>query len=459
MTTSPTPDDSEHRTVGGILGQGALSYWTAVIVATLIAIVSYVTLNVIGIAAGFAAIDPIPSDSSMGPSSLPLAIGFWWLGSTVVSLFVAGFILGWLQLRPAGKGLRAGPAAAMSALIHGGTVWALAALMMAWLATTVIGSVVGGAFGLFMNTANQPTKAVEVVVRSDNQALLNETSSTNNDASSQSRPPSVARGETSTGSGGVVSGLETLTWMAVLEAARQLRDPEVRAMVRRYALAGWESTQDLRERLSAQIDDWVTIAANGGSQTAQALNRTIEEILLLTPEDAERLIETWKRKLEAAVRELGRDSSSPAAPSSQSEVGGREDDTQWLIILRDAAVKSVEDLWATLSNVIQAGGKLDAEAREQALLQIEKTFEASRQQASQILERWERQAQSAAAELGEMTDDVRETSLKQADAALAYLSMVAMWLAGSLLFGWLAASAGAYSATRIAELEDARRSN
>jgi hypothetical protein len=76
------------------------------------------------------------SAGDAGGSSLPIGAVAWSLGSVLVSTFLGGFVAACMS----------GRSAPASAGLHGLTTWAVTTLLILYLLTTSIGSILGGAF-------------------------------------------------------------------------------------------------------------------------------------------------------------------------------------------------------------------------------------------------------------------------------------------------------------------------
>jgi hypothetical protein len=109
--------------------------WGAVFAGVVLALVTHLILNLIGIGIGASTFDPA---SSANPSAAAFSVGagIWWIASGIIAALVGGYTAGRL----------AGQARQASGGWHGLTAWALATLVMFALITTATGAIVGGAF-------------------------------------------------------------------------------------------------------------------------------------------------------------------------------------------------------------------------------------------------------------------------------------------------------------------------
>ena len=112
--------------------------WGAIFAGVTIALVTQVILTLLGAGIGIAAIDPTGSASS-NPSATGFSIGaaVW----TVVSALISAFAGGYIAARMSGRADR------LAAGLHGLTTWAFTTLLVLYLLTTTVGSLVGRAIG------------------------------------------------------------------------------------------------------------------------------------------------------------------------------------------------------------------------------------------------------------------------------------------------------------------------
>jgi hypothetical protein len=126
---SPVTPDEDMRTI--LINRVS---WGAVFAGVVIALVTQLILNLIGIGIGAATFDPA---SSANPSATAFSVGagIWWTISGVLAALAGGYAAG----RLAGQPKQA------SGGWHGLTAWALATLVIFALLTTTAGAIAGGA--------------------------------------------------------------------------------------------------------------------------------------------------------------------------------------------------------------------------------------------------------------------------------------------------------------------------
>lgn len=127
VVTTPSEDA---RTV--LLNQVS---WGAVLAGVAAALVFQVLLNMLGLGIGVSTLDPGAGDNP-SPTSFSIGAGVWWAASGVIAAFVGGYIASRLSGRPN----------ASTGGWHGLTSWAVTTLIIFYLLSTAVGSLVGGAF-------------------------------------------------------------------------------------------------------------------------------------------------------------------------------------------------------------------------------------------------------------------------------------------------------------------------
>jgi|SRR5680860_439388 len=108
--------------------------WGAIIAGTLVALVIQISLSMLGLGIGLGVMDP----NAEALSGIGIGAGIWLVVSTLVSLYIGGFMAGRLAGIPA-KG---------DGFLNGIVVWALATLLTLYLATSAVGGAVSGLAGI-----------------------------------------------------------------------------------------------------------------------------------------------------------------------------------------------------------------------------------------------------------------------------------------------------------------------
>ena len=109
--------------------------WGAVLAGVVIALVTQLLLNMLGIGIGLATLDPGTTDNP-SVSSFSISAGIWFAAAGIVAALVGGFASGRLAGKP--KESTGG--------WHGLTTWALTTLVIFYLLTSTIGGLLGGAY-------------------------------------------------------------------------------------------------------------------------------------------------------------------------------------------------------------------------------------------------------------------------------------------------------------------------
>ncbi|CAA9511669.1 MAG: hypothetical protein AVDCRST_MAG31-931 [uncultured Sphingomonas sp.] len=117
--------------------------WGAVLAGVAVGLITQLVLNMLGVGIGLATLDPGTSDNPSA-GGLGIGAGIWW----VLSGIIASFLGGWIAGRLAGK-----PRESTGGL-HGLTAWAVTALIVIYMLTSALGSILGGALGVVGNAAS-----------------------------------------------------------------------------------------------------------------------------------------------------------------------------------------------------------------------------------------------------------------------------------------------------------------
>ncbi len=113
--------------------------WSAVFAGVAIALVTQLLLNMLGVGFGAASVDATNSQAPGTAFSIGAAI--WWAISGIVAAGVGGYAAGRLSGRSEGS----------TTAWHGLTAWAFTTLLLFYLVTTTVGSIVGGAASVVGN--------------------------------------------------------------------------------------------------------------------------------------------------------------------------------------------------------------------------------------------------------------------------------------------------------------------
>ena len=109
--------------------------WGAIFAGVVVALVIQVLLTMLGAGIGIAALDPTTGDNPAA-STFSIVAGIWYVLSGIASAFVGGYV----AARMSGK------TNATTGAFHGLTTWAFTTLLVLYMLTSTVGSLVGGAF-------------------------------------------------------------------------------------------------------------------------------------------------------------------------------------------------------------------------------------------------------------------------------------------------------------------------
>lgn len=133
--------------------------WGAVLAGAAVALVVQLVLAMIGIGVGLSSVTAVAGDNPSG-SALSLGAGLWWAFSGIFASAVGGYLAGRLSGKPI----------ASTAGYNGLTSWAVTTLVVVYLLTSAVGSLVGGAFSTVGSALGGAGQAVGGAVRTAAQA-------------------------------------------------------------------------------------------------------------------------------------------------------------------------------------------------------------------------------------------------------------------------------------------------
>jgi len=113
--------------------------WSAVSAGWAVGLATQMVLTILGLGVGAWAIDFREADPAGG---VPIGAGIWTGLSMLISAFVGGFVTSRLS----------GSADRSDGMYHGIVVWGVNWLVFAWLTTTAMSTMIGGAFSVFGTT-------------------------------------------------------------------------------------------------------------------------------------------------------------------------------------------------------------------------------------------------------------------------------------------------------------------
>ncbi len=126
--------------------------WAAVFAGVILVLVIQLLLNMLGVGIGMSTVDATQGETPSA-QTFGISAGIWWGVSSLIALFIGGWIAGRL----------AGIPRKTDGMIHGLLTWGLATLLLVYLLTTAVGSVMGGAFGIAGNVLSAAGKGAAAV--------------------------------------------------------------------------------------------------------------------------------------------------------------------------------------------------------------------------------------------------------------------------------------------------------
>jgi hypothetical protein len=125
--------------------------WSAIFAGVTAAIAVQLLLNLLGIGVGAATINPL--EGQHPGQGLAVGAAIWFVISSIISLFVGGWVAGRLAGIPNKK----------DGALHGFVTWALASLALFYLLSTAVGGLLGGAASVLGQTASLAARGVQAV--------------------------------------------------------------------------------------------------------------------------------------------------------------------------------------------------------------------------------------------------------------------------------------------------------
>ena len=125
--------------------------WSSIFAGVVAAIAVQLLLNLLGIGVGAATINP--QQGQQPGQGLAVGAAIWFVLSSIISLFVGG----WIAARLAGIPNKRDGA------LHGFVTWAVASLVLFYLLSTAVGSLLGGAASVLGQTASLAARGAQAV--------------------------------------------------------------------------------------------------------------------------------------------------------------------------------------------------------------------------------------------------------------------------------------------------------
>jgi hypothetical protein len=133
--------------------------WGAVFVGVVVSLVVQLILNLLGVGVGAASLNPMSGDNPSA-TQFSMVAAIWWTVAGIIAAFAGGYAAGRLAGQPTES----------TAGWHGLTAWALTTLVVFYLLTSAVGSVLGGAYSALTSTAGNVASTAGGAVRTATEA-------------------------------------------------------------------------------------------------------------------------------------------------------------------------------------------------------------------------------------------------------------------------------------------------
>lgn len=430
--------------------------WGAIIAGVVCGISLYILLNIIGISVGFSIVDPTRDANPL--SGIATAASVWWVISSLLAFFVAGLVTARF----------AGIPRSLNAALHGATVWAIGAILLAWFATTAIGSVVTGSAGLLASLVSEGQRQVQVnVVNKLPRPAPNDSSSSASSSSSsgatgaQSASVQRARQWQSDLMQEIRNEASSLFSAVISPSERRRAERAVRATYADVVKTPGDASEDLKRLYQTLLGNDGVLGADDERQAKQYLMQRLE----LPQADADRVLANWKEQYEKATSQLQQAVSNlrkevmPDDNAPSNAVPGATGNTEPLIsenerertaqIVRTTAnevvanpTNAIGELQQMLDKLFARDGVFGKEDYAQAKALLKRQTGISEAEAEQVLNRWQQRYQAAVAETGRAVKKVETATLEAAEATTDAIATASAWAAVALILACFAAVIG-----------------
>ncbi|MCA8831148.1 hypothetical protein [Hymenobacter pini] len=136
--------------------------WGAVIAGALLALVTQLTLGLLGLGIGLSSVDPLEEQNPMSGFGTGAAV--WWGLSTLAALYLGGLVAGRL----------AGLPRRTDGMLHGLVTWALVTLLTFYMLSTAAGRIISGATGVAGRALSVAGRGVAAVAPEAGEAIKGE---------------------------------------------------------------------------------------------------------------------------------------------------------------------------------------------------------------------------------------------------------------------------------------------
>lgn len=127
--------------------------WGAIFAAVVVGLALQALLGMLGTALGASTIDPVKSQGSPSAAAFGIGAGVWWVVSSLISMYTAGWVAGHLS----------GTAHKTDTVLHGLATWALTTILVLYMISSAVGSVFSGAASAVGKVASASASGVAAV--------------------------------------------------------------------------------------------------------------------------------------------------------------------------------------------------------------------------------------------------------------------------------------------------------
>ncbi len=233
--------------------------WGGVLAGVVAGLVTQLILNLIGIGIGASTLNPMTGDNPSA-SGFSIGAGLWWALSGIIAAFVGGYIASRLSGRP--KPSTGG--------WHGLTSWALTTLIVFYLLSTAVGSLIGGAFSTVSSAIGGVSHAVGTVAQTAVPALSQGTDPVGAMQQALSAPPSDPAASMKEATTSLAKAIATGDDAQTVDA----REKVAQAMAKQQNI----SVDQARARVAAYETQVRDKAAKAKQQAAEAADTTAKSV-------------------------------------------------------------------------------------------------------------------------------------------------------------------------------------
>lgn len=243
VTAHPTASEDAHTIMINRVS------WGAIFAGVVVGLVVHVLLTMLGVGIGVATLDPGAGDNPEA-STFSIVAGVWYVISGIIAAFGGGYI----AARMSGKTVPT------TGALHGLTAWAFTTLLVLYLLTTALGSILGGAFSGVSSAVGSVSQTVAQaagpLIEDANplEAIENQVRSTGND-------PEALNAAAVDAIRGLVTGDPA--------EADQARQEAAQALANARGIPVPEATQQI-EQIEQQYQQTVDQAQQMATETADA---------------------------------------------------------------------------------------------------------------------------------------------------------------------------------------------